>query len=85
MAQEFISDDEEVTPDHYIEEGDIETRGIRTHFWKERTYIDRNGVEKWQDAQLINSKLWQITRFCNLKEKQREFPHVTAIVDTHSR
>ena len=36
MAQEFASDDEEITPDHYITEGDIETQGLRTHFWREK-------------------------------------------------
>lgn len=40
-----------------------ETRGIRKHFWEERTYKDHHGVERWQTERQIREKLWALTRF----------------------
>ncbi len=30
----------------------IETQGIRTHFWLERMYLDSRGKENYQEAQV---------------------------------
>lgn len=55
---------------------DKSTRGIRTHFWLERTYIDACGEEHFQTDQLSNFKLWQITQWVNLTQIQVEFPDI---------
>lgn len=50
------------------------TRGVRTHFWDERTFTDPSGVERWQSDELIAAKLWYINRWANLDDLQIEFP-----------
>ena len=52
----------------------IETQGIRTHFWLERTYRDISGREHWQSDALINEKLWGLTQWANWDEVQAVFP-----------
>ncbi|MGL4646240.1 MAG: hypothetical protein ACRCVL_03825, partial [Cetobacterium sp.] len=54
----------------------IETKGIRTHFWDERTFKDKCGVERWQSKELIAAKLWYLTKWNNLLNLQVEFPEI---------
>lgn len=54
----------------------IELKGIRTHFWLEKTYSDLCGEERWQDEQLINLKLWYMTRWINLNQVKSEVPDI---------
>ncbi|KAL7387506.1 hypothetical protein ABVT39_024539 [Epinephelus coioides] len=62
------SGDEIIEQEHCSTEGPVEYKGIRTHFWLEGTYVDNKGAEHWQDEQEIKQKLWQITKFTNLKK-----------------
>lgn len=54
----------------------IETHGVKTHFWLENTYKDKSGREHFQDNELINFRLWQITKWGNLIQVQTEFPEI---------
>ncbi|KAL7375428.1 hypothetical protein ABVT39_017142 [Epinephelus coioides] len=74
MDEGEIIDDEIWGEEHCMTEGPIEYRGIRTHFWIERSYYDNEGVEHWQNEQEIKRKLWQITKFVNLKKVKEQFP-----------
>lgn len=75
-SEDVISEGELLLPEHSSGKGDVETRGVRTHFWLERTYFDKEGIEHWQTEQEINLKLWLITKIVNLKQTQEEFPAV---------
>lgn len=50
-----------------------ETTGVRTHFWDEKVFKDKNGIEMWQSDELIAAKLWCITKWDNLADLQFEF------------
>ena len=70
------SDDETVIDNCHNTEGSADTKGVRTHFWLERTYINEEGAEKWQTEQEISQKLWDLTKIVNLSQIEREFPAV---------
>lgn len=52
----------------YEGEKGVETHGITTHFWLERTYRDKTGTEKCQCEQEISRKLWSITSIFKLEQ-----------------
>ena len=76
QREESDSDDEVLTPSHFLNKGNVETKGVKTHFWLERTYFDEDGIEHWQTEQEINQKLWQLTKIINLNQTKEEFPAV---------
>ncbi|CAK6964818.1 uncharacterized protein LOC124463065 [Scomber scombrus] len=76
MEKGDSSDDDVITDDSYSIEESNNTKGVRTHFWLERTYINEEGAEQWQTEQEISQKLWHLTTIVNLLQIEREFPTI---------